>query len=76
MAVGQKARPLHAVVQLTIQIAGASARSEAERTSRSPFGPVTQDGVAGAAGGVPPGGVPPGGVPGAEVGVPAPPAGR
>jgi hypothetical protein len=33
---------------LTFQIAGANERNSVERTSRSPCGPVTQVGVAGA----------------------------
>ena len=70
----QTARPLHTVEQSTFQIAGARERNSAERTSRSPCGPVTAVGAAGPVVAVPgAGALPPGVVPGAVVG-PAPPS--
>ena len=74
--VGQTARPLHTLAQSTFQIAGASERNSAERTSRSPCGPVTDVGAAGAVVAVPGAGVLLPGVPGAVVGAAPPSAAR
>jgi len=73
---GQTARPLHAVAQLTFQIAGARERNSAERTSRSPCGPVTDVGVAGPGVAVLVAGTLLPGVPGAVVGAAPPSAAR